>query len=62
MGPGEVTITPPDRLPIDLPPHKFYVAPKGKKGDLTEEQALQIGRDLYDAITKQQAKEARAQD
>lgn len=55
--PGEVTITVPDEPVTDLPPHKFFVAPKG---ELTEEEAIRMGEELYDSIVSQQAKEARA--
>lgn len=58
MHPGEVTITPPAQ-PAEAPPAKFYVAPKG---ELTEDEALTMGYQLFDAIAADQARQARATD
>lgn len=54
MGPG-VTITP----PADPPTLKHYV---GSDHAPTEEEALEMGRALFDAIASEQARNARQAD
>jgi len=58
MRPGEVTITLPDEPDESAPPAKFFVG--GLDHEPTEEEALQLGYQLFDAIAAQQAREARA--
>lgn len=57
MRPGEVTITPPEKPETPEQPTKFYVG--GLDHEPTEEEALQMGLALFDAIASQQAREAR---